>query len=106
MKDVRPEFTPDEYERLEIDARRLCVSVKQLVHDRAVGISENNPLNIAKTLSDEISKYRETLNEIIRRETSADVRLYEDDVIRMELSMSNLEAMVAAFISETLQKVV
>lgn len=106
MKDVRPEFSPDEYERLEIDARRLSVSVKQLVHDRAVGISENNPLNVAKTLSDEITKYREVLNKIIRLETSADVRLFEDDVIRMEMSMANLEAMVSAFISETLRKVV
>lgn len=106
MKDVRPEFTPEEYARLQSDADRLCVSVKQLVHDRAVGINtENSPLNSAKILSDEISKFRASLNEIIKRETSADIRLYEDDIIRLEATMENVEAMVAAYITQAIKAV-
>lgn len=106
MKDVRPEFTPDEYEKLRQDADRLSVSVKQLVHDRALGIStEETPLGSAKILSDEISLFRKSLNEIIQRETTADIRLYEDDVIRLEMTMNNIEAMVAAYISKAMKAV-
>lgn len=105
MKDVRPEFTPEEYERLVNDADRLSISVKQLVHDRAVGITPKTTLMVsAKTLSDEISKYREVLNEIIRRETTAEIRLYEDDVIRLEASMNALEGVVSAFITEAMKR--
>lgn len=105
MRDVRPEFTPKEYHRLQIEADRLCVSVKQLVHDRAVGISTaDTPLNSAKILTDEITKTREVLNEIIKREMTADVRLYEDDIIRLEMSMTELEGIVTACVAKVLKE--
>ena len=106
MKDVRPVFTPEEYLRLCSEADRLNISIKQLVHDRAIGANPaDSPLTAAQILSTEISKNREVLNQIIKRETTADIRLYEDDVIRMEIAMAELEGLVTAFISEVLGKV-
>lgn len=106
MKDIRPQFTPEEYSYLRAEADRLNISLKQLVHDRAVGkATTDNPLTAAQVLSDETSGIREDLNQIIRRETTADIRLYEDDVIRMEMAMTQLEGIVAAFIAEVLRKV-
>lgn len=106
MKDVRPEFTPEEYHRLSLEANRLGISLKQLVHDRAVRKSPgDSPLTAAQVLAREISQNREVLNQIIRRETAAEIRLYEDDVIRLEMAMTELEGIVTAFISEVLRKV-
>lgn len=106
MKDIRPQFTPEEYARLRRDADRLGVSLKQLVHDRALGTdTSTSPLNSAKILSDEISKTREVMNRIIKREATAEIRLYEDDVIRLEMTMENIEAMVAAYITQVLKAV-
>lgn len=106
MKDIRPEFTAEEYHRLRFEADRLNISLKQLVHDRAVGAAPtDNPLTAAQILADEISKNREVLNQIIKRETTAEIRLYEDDIIRMDMSMTELEGIVSAFITEILKKV-
>lgn len=106
MKDIRPQFTDTEYARLHQDADRLGISLKRLVHDRAVGIdSGGKPLNVAKGISDEISKHRELLNEIIRREIATGTGLYEDDVIRLEMSMCELEGIVAAFVGEMMRQV-
>lgn len=106
MKDIRPEFTPEEYHRLSFEAGMLNISLKQLVHDRAVGTAPtDNPLTAAQILAKEISKNREVLNQIIKRETTAEIRLYEDDVIRLEMAMTELEGIVTAFIAEVLKKV-
>ena len=61
------------------------------------------PLTAAQMLSMEMSQVRELLNQIIRRESSAEIRLYEDDVIRLELTMARLEEITADFISQALK---
>ena len=104
MKDIRPEFTPEEYDRLKAEADRLSVPLKKLVHDRAVQTDAGvKPLTAAQILSMEMSQVRELLNQIIRRESSVEIGLYEDDVIRMELTMARLEEITADFISQVLK---
>ena len=104
MKDIRPEFTPEEYERLKEEADRLGVPLKKLVHDRAMQADTGGkPLTAAQMLSMEMSQVRELLNQIIRRESSVEIGLYEDDVIRLELTMARLEEITADFISQALK---
>ena len=104
MKDIRPEFTPEEYERLKEEADRLGVPLKKLVHDRAVQADAGvKPLNAVQILSMEMSQVRDVLNQIIRRESTVEIRLYEDDVIRLELTMARLEEITADFISQVLK---
>ena len=104
MKDIRPEFTPEEYDRLKEEADRLGVPLKKLVHDRAVQAETGGkPLTAAQMLSMEMSQVRELLNQIIRRESSVEIRLHEDDVIRLELTMARLEEITADFISQILK---
>lgn len=106
MKSIRPEFTEKEYEILCAEAERLNVSLKRLAHDRTLKVDPNdNPLYLAQILADEMAKNREVLNRIIKRETTAEIRLYEDDVIHMEMKMAELESIVSACISEILRKV-
>ena len=104
MKDIRPEFTPEEYDRLKEEADRLGVPLKKLVHDRAVQTDAGGkPLTAAQILSMEMSQVRDVLNQIIRRESSVEIRLYEDDVIRLELTMARLEGITVDFISQVLK---
>ena len=104
MKDIRPEFTPEEYERLKEEADRLGVPLKKLVHDRAMQADTGGkPLTAAQMLSMEMSQVRELLNQIIRRESSVEIGLYEDDVIRLELTLARLEEITADFISQVLK---
>ena len=104
MKDIRPEFTPEEYDRLKEEADRLGVPLKKLVHDRAVQAETGGkPLTAAQMLSMEMSQVRELLNQIIRRESTVEIGLYEDDVIRLELTMARLEEITADFISQVLK---
>ena len=106
MKEIRTAFTTEEYHRLKFESDRHNISLKQLVHDRAVKVSRgDNPLTAAQILAQEITKNREALNQIIKRETAAETRLYEDDIIRLEISMTELEGIVSAFIAEILRKV-
>ena len=105
MKDIRPQFTEEEYSRLRTEADRLCVSLKQLVRDRALGIvTEDTPLCSTRLLCEEVAKYRKVLNQIILRETEVDIRLYEDDIIRMEMSLSGLEDIVTEFVKAKLKE--
>lgn len=77
MKEVRIIFSGNEYESLKNAADMRGITVKQLAHDRAIGVvPEDAPLSAAKILADEIAAYREVLNQIIKRETTADIRLY------------------------------
>ena len=104
MKDIRPEFTPEEYDRLKEEADRLGVPLKKLVHDRAMQADTGGkPLTAAQMLSMEMSQVRELLNQIIRRESSVEIGLYEDDVIRLELTLARLEEITADFISQVLK---
>lgn len=106
MKEVRPVFTLEEYQQLYAKANQLSIPLKQLVHDRAVGANPaDKPLSSAQMLANEISKTRDVLNRIIQREITADPRLYEDDMIRMEMAMTELEGIVTTFISEVLRRV-
>ena len=75
MKDIRPQFT-----------------------------EEDQPLCSTRLLCIEMAKYRNVLNKIILRETKADVRLYEDDIIRMEMSVAGLENIVANFVNAKLKE--
>lgn len=105
MKDIRPQFTEKEYALLRTEADRLGVSLKQLVRDRALGIeTEDTTICSTRLLCEEMSKYRKVLNQIILRETQADVRLYEDDIIRMEMSISGLEDVVTEFVKTKLKE--
>ena len=106
MKDVRLRFKDEEYGTLKSDADRLRVSVRQLVHDRAIkGDSSDPPLHGIQILANEVAQARESMNQIIRRETNAELRLYEDDVIQMERVMAGLEDNVCVLIKEILRRV-
>ena len=105
MKDVRPQFKDEDFLLLQEEARRLGVSLKQLVHDRALCIdTENTTINAARLLANEMSLIREVINQIIQRETHAEKHLYEDDVIRLELALAKLETVVTNFISTVLRR--
>ena len=105
MKNIRPEFNEQEYIALKQEADELGISLKQLVRNRTLKIlTEDTPLSKAKILSEEISKCREVLNEIIKRETCVEEHLYEDNVIKIEMAMSELERIVAAFIGEEIRR--
>lgn len=106
MKTIRPYFLDCEVAQLEEEAGRIGISVKDLVHDRAMKmVPEDAPLSSAKILADEISECRAVFNEIARREMGVKTRLYEDDIIRMEMALNNIEAMVAAYITQVLAEV-
>lgn len=63
MKNIRPEFTEEEYALLKQKADTLGVSLKQLVRDKALGIvTEDTPLCSTAMLCEEMSKLREVLN--------------------------------------------
>ena len=105
MKSVRPEFTEEEYAVLKQDADRLGVTVKQLARDKVLGIvTEDTPLCSTNMVCDEIAKNREVLNQIIRREVEGDEHLFEDDIIRIEMAMDELEEIVAAYVREQLRE--
>ena len=52
-----------------------------------------------------MAQARECMNQIIRRETDAELRLYENDVIWMEKVMTELENNVCVLIKEILRQV-
>ena len=105
MKDVRLRFADEEYGALKSDADRLQISVRQLVHDRAINRNTaDSPLHGAKVLSAEISRIRSCMNQIIRREQNAEIRLYEDDVIQLERRITELEQVVSRYIVGILKK--
>lgn len=106
MKDVRLKLLDEEYEAIRSDAEQLQLSVRQLIHDRATGRdSIQAALYSALVLSEEMARIRGALNQIIRRETEAEIRLYEDDVIQVERIMAELEQMVTRYIADTLREV-
>jgi hypothetical protein len=105
MKSIRPEFNEQEYEMLTQEADELGISLKQLVRDQALKIvTGDTPLSKAKILSGEISKCREVLNGIIKREIDSNEHLYEDDIIRIEMAMHELEEIVTVFVRDQLRE--
>ena len=105
MKEVRPQFSDEEYESLKVEANNQHVSLRQLVHDRAINPdSGSSPLHDAQVLSDGMSQIRDCMNRIIRRETNAELRLYEDDVIQLEQRMTDLERLVSDHIFKVVKK--
>lgn len=106
MKDVRIKLGDQEYERIRSEAEKLQITVRQLLHNRATGRGGTQAaLYSVQVLSEEMAQIRDGLNQIIRRETSADIRLYEDDLIRLEGIMSELEQTVTRYISGVLKEV-
>ena len=106
MKEIRIKFTQKEYDWLEWDAGQLGVSAQQLTHDRAMGVfGDDWRLAAVQILAKEMAQVREALNQRIRRETEAEIRLYEDNMIRMELEVERLEGIVAKYVSEVLKGV-
>ena len=105
LKSIRPEFNEQEYEMLTQEADELGISLKQLVRDQALKIvTGDTPLSKAKILSGEISKCREVLNRIIKREIDSNEHLYEDDIIRIEMAMHELEEIVTVFVRDQLRE--
>lgn len=106
MKDVRIKFSDQEYETIRSEAEKFHLSVRQLIHDRATGRDRiQAALYTTQALSVEMAQIRDGLNQIIRQETSADIRLYEDDLIRLEGIMAELEQTVTRYISGVLKEV-
>ena len=106
MKDIRLKLLDEEYDTIQSDAQHLQLSVRQLIHDRATGRDGiQATLYSAQVLSEDMARIRGALNQIIRRETEAKIRLYEDDVIRLEEIMAKLEQLVTRYIADTLKEV-
>lgn len=106
MKEIRVKFTKDEYDWLSFDAGQFGASVEELTHDRAIGVfGEDWKLDAVKVLTEEMAKVREALNQRIRWETEAEERLYEDNLIRVELEVGRLEGIVAKYVAKVLKEV-
>ena len=105
MKEIRSKFSDDEYASLNTDAVKLHISIPKLVHDRALQQDPmESPLSGARVLSNGMSGIRNSLNQIIRQETDSGIRLYEDDMIRLETAMAELEHIVCRYISSVSKK--
>lgn len=105
MKEVRIQFTPEEYENIKTDAEQLGVSLKSLIHNRTISNTSASTFYLAKTLSDEVSLCRREFNRIIQREMRSGSGLFEDDIIRLELTLSEVEKIVTTFVSTKLKEV-
>lgn len=106
MREIRAKFNDSEYETIKERADQSGMTLKEFVHSCATRKHpEDEPLSVSKALCKEIAQYREVLNQIIQREILVGAGLYEDDVIRMELTMSAIENTVADFIKKQLREV-
>ena len=106
-KKVWIEFTQKEYDWLRFDADQLGASVEEMTHDRAMCFFFTDPrLAAVQILSEEMAKVRDALNQRIKWETEEEIRLYEDNMIRMELEVARLEGVVGKFIATMLREVV
>lgn len=103
MREIRVHISQQDYDMLKNDADNLGISVRQLVNSRAVGCDWQ--LAKAKLLCQEIAKCRELLNQIVRHETQREVGLYEDDIIRLEEMMYDIEKTTAAYVSAVLKEI-
>ena len=101
MKVVTVKFCSEEFESLQAEADRLQLSVTQLIRTQVLG--HGCALCKALTLSAEMSLIREQINQIIRQEIAESPRLYEDDLIRLEQTMTELEKKVSQYILDILR---
>lgn len=105
MRELRLNLTEAEYTYLLAESERLEVPIKQLIIDRALHMDARSlRLLSLKHLSLELSEIRKLLNQIIRRETLTKEGLYEEDIIRLEDSLSATESIVAEAVSELLRR--
>ena len=106
MKEIRIKFSTEEFKRLKERAEHLGLPTKELVHICALGESPvDSPLCAVQLVCREMSEYRSALNRIIQRETQIEIRLFEDDIIALEISLSGLEHVVAEFAREQSKEV-
>ena len=104
MKEIRSHFNELEYTLLKDSADQYGVSIKQLIRDRALGISqEEKPLVVVQKLGETLGECRDMMNEIIKREICTKDHLYEDDIIRMEKLLTRAESMVADCIAQMIK---
>ena len=101
MKVVTVKFGPEEFESLQAEADRLQLSVTQLIRTQV--LEHRCALCKALILSAEMSLIREQINQIIRREVAESPRLYEDDLMRLEQAMTELEKKVSQYILDVLR---
>ena len=105
MKEVRIPMSEEEYQQLKTEASSLCVSPKLLMRDRIFGVvTAESPLWSAKILADEIAALRSEINHIVKTESTSRIRIYEDNLIRLESSMNAVETMVATYISNAMKE--
>ena len=105
-KYIKVKFTDAELAGLQRDASLHNKSVNQYIHDCTTGAKlEISPVYAAFTVAEELSKIRNALNEIFRRETAADVRLFEDDVIQLDRRMNEVEVAVAEYLKSVRKEI-
>ena len=98
-KYIKVKFNDAELANLKRDATLHNKSVNQYIHDCTTGTElVISPVYAALEVSSALSEVRNALNEIFRRETAADVRLFEDDVIQIDQRMHNVEVAVAEYL--------
>ena len=98
-KYLKVKFTEDELLSLSREAYMQNKTVNHLVHDAALGCKTDlSPVYAAFEVSNALSEIRDALNKIIIRETEADVRLFEDDVIELDWRMNEVEVAVAGYL--------
>lgn len=103
--EMRMALSSGEYDALCQEAVNLGISLKQLIHSKACGSSQGESrLQASFEISRELSKHREVLNQLIRREITLDQGLVEDDLIRLEQSMTAMERQVADLIHRVLKE--
>lgn len=106
MKEIRVKFTKDEYDWLWRDADQFGATVEEMTHARALCyFYDDLRLAAVQILTKEMAEVREALNQRIKRETEEEIRLYEDNMIRMEMEVSRLEGIVAKYVAKVLKGV-
>lgn len=106
MKEIRVKFTEEEYDWLRWNADQLGATVEEMTHDRALCYFFDDPrLAAVQILTEEMGQVREALNQRIKRETEEEIRLYEDNMIRMELEVGRMEGIVAGYVAKVLKEV-
>ena len=106
MKEIRVKFTDKEYDWLKFDAGQFDVSVEEMTYYRAMCyFGDDWKLAAVQVLTAEMAQVREALNQRIRWETEAEERLYEDNLIRVEMEVGRLEGIVAKYVATALKGV-
>lgn len=102
MREIRIHISQQNYDAFKNEADNLGISVRQLIHSRAIG--DDMQLVKVKLLCNEIAQCRKLLNQIVQRETHRELGLYEDDIIRMEEIMSRIERTAATYARTALKE--